>query len=341
MNKRQKLPFHTNGMRFTAFDADGDGDRHARLLLGRRRLRGQPGRSGGRPHRRRHHRAALSVPQRRRTAGAGRTHRADDRATDVRQRTRLAQRRRRSATACANSGTRCRRACSAASARSGTLPGGLHVQRRAPALFNELYVAPRSGDARSAHRARLGEPVCARGERRERRRRPRGHRADQRRGRHHPVGAALLRPLLPGRERAGHLRFPADRRGDRHPLQGKRLDQRRRSRLPGRSRRGLLDGRRGPDRGAGRHAGPDRERGRDRHGAQPRPDLRSDRRPGADPLHRTQRDGRGEGDQRLAHGAARRRQAQGLARQGHQDHARHRAATCRTSTRKPRAAASR
>ena len=24
MNKRQKLPFHTNGMRFTAFDADGD-----------------------------------------------------------------------------------------------------------------------------------------------------------------------------------------------------------------------------------------------------------------------------------------------------------------------------
>ena len=24
MNKRQKLPFHTNGMRFTAFDADGE-----------------------------------------------------------------------------------------------------------------------------------------------------------------------------------------------------------------------------------------------------------------------------------------------------------------------------
>ena len=24
MNKRQKLPFHTNGMRFTAYDADGD-----------------------------------------------------------------------------------------------------------------------------------------------------------------------------------------------------------------------------------------------------------------------------------------------------------------------------
>ena len=24
MNKRQKLPFHTNGMRFTAFDADGN-----------------------------------------------------------------------------------------------------------------------------------------------------------------------------------------------------------------------------------------------------------------------------------------------------------------------------
>ena len=52
-----------------------------------------------------------------------------------------------------------------------------------------------------------------------------------------------------------------------------------------------------------------RERGRDRHGAQPRADLRSDRRPGADALHRAQRHGRGEGDQRRAPGAARRRHA--------------------------------
>ncbi len=70
--------------------------------------------------------------------------------------------------------------------------------------------------------------------------------------------------------------------------------------------------------------GPDRERRGNRHGAQPRPDLRPDRRPGADSLHRAQRHGRGEGDQRLAHGPARRRQAPGVAGQGDQDHARHR-----------------
>ena len=69
--------------------------------------------------------------------------------------------------------------------RGGTLPGGLHVQRRAPALFAELSERARSGDARSAHRARLGQPLRARGERGERRRRARGHRAHQRRGRHH------------------------------------------------------------------------------------------------------------------------------------------------------------
>jgi L-serine dehydratase len=41
-------------------------------------------------------------------------------------------------------------------------------------------------------------------------------------------------------------------------------------------------------------------------------------------LHRAQRDGRGQGDQRLAHGPTRRRQAPGIAGQGDQDHARHR-----------------
>jgi anthranilate/para-aminobenzoate synthase component I/L-serine deaminase len=112
----------------------------------------------------------------------------------------------------------------------------------------------------------------------------------------------------------------------RHPLQGERVHQRRRGRLPGRGRRGLLDGRRRPDRRAGRHQRADRERRRDRHGAQPRPHLRPDRRAGADPLHRAQRHGRGEGHQRLAHGPARRRQStrSSRARQGHQDHARHR-----------------
>ena len=54
----------------------------------------------------------------------------------------------------------------------------------------------------------------------------------------------------------------------------------------------------------GASARPGRERRRDRHGAQPRPDLRPDRRPGADPLHRAQRHGRDQGHQRQPHGHA-------------------------------------
>ena len=72
---------------------------------------------------------------------------------------------------------------------------------------------------------------------------------------------------------------------------------------------------------------PDRERRRDRHGASPRPDLRPDRRTGADPLHRAQRHGRDQGHQRRAPGAARRRHASRSPRQGHQDHVRNRRAT--------------
>ena len=48
-----------------------------------------------------------------------------------------------------------------------------------------------------------------------------------------------------------------------------------------------------------------RDGGRDRHGAQPRAHLRSDRRAGAGAVHRAVRDGGGEGDQRLADGPAR------------------------------------
>src|SRR5690606_22713822 len=182
--------------------------------------------------------------------------------------------------------------------------------------------APRR--CRSADHAGLGEPVRARGQRGERRGRPRGDGAHQRRGRHHPRRRPLLREVRAPCQRAGHLRLPPDRRRDRHPVQGERLDQRRRGRLPGRGGRGLLDGRRGPGRGDGRHHVAGRERGRDRHGTQSRPHLRPDRGTGADPVHRAQRDGLGQGHQCFAHGPARRRQAQGQPGQGHQDHARHR-----------------
>ena len=96
---------------------------------------------------------------------------------------------------------------------------------------------------------------------------------------------------------------PAHRGRDRHAVQGERLDLRRRGRLPGRGRLGLLDGRGRAGRGARRHPGAGGERRRDRHRAQPRADLRPGRRAGADPVHRAQRRGLGQGDHRGPDGA--------------------------------------
>jgi L-serine deaminase len=50
--------------------------------------------------------------------------------------------------------------------------------------------------------------------------------------------------FCPGASEKGVSRLPAHGRCDRHPVQGERLHQRRRGRLPRRGRRGLLDGRR-------------------------------------------------------------------------------------------------
>ena len=129
-----------------------------------------------------------------------------------------------------------RRGC----ATEGTLPGGFKVKRRAHRLYRDLISHPEAALARPAAGAGLGEPLRAGGERGERRRRPRGHRAHQRRGRHRAGGAALLRALRPRRHRCRRHRLPAHRRGDRPALQGERQHLRRRGRLPGRGRRGLL-----------------------------------------------------------------------------------------------------
>ena len=51
--------------------------------------------------------------------------------------------------------------------------------------------------------------------------------------------------FVPGANDDGVIDFLLTAGGDRHALQGERLDLRRRGRLPGRGRRGLLDGRRG------------------------------------------------------------------------------------------------
>ncbi len=172
--------------------------------------------------------------------------------------------------------------------QTGLLPGVLKVRRRAPRLYRML--------TESAHReaARchgLGECLRARRERGERRRRARGDRADQRRGRHRAGGAAFLPALRGRRERRGRHPLPAGRRRHGHALQAQRLHLRRRDGLPGRGRRRLLDGRGGPGRGAAGHQRADRERRRDRHGAQPRAHLRSGGGAGADSLHRAQRHG--------------------------------------------------
>ena len=100
-------------------------------------------------------------------------------------------------------------------AHEGTLPGGLRVRRRAP--DPAPAAARRERRPRSAARHGLGDPVRARGERGERRRRPRGHRADQRRGRDRPRGTALLHAVRPRRGRRRRGALPADRGGDRHP----------------------------------------------------------------------------------------------------------------------------
>ena len=98
------------------------------------------------------------------------------------------------------SGRSCRTACGRGCERDGILPGGLKVKRRARTLHAKLRP---SGNAlwsiRSDHG--LGQSVRTGGQRGERGRRPGRHRADQRRGRHHSGGAALLRPVRAGRRR--------------------------------------------------------------------------------------------------------------------------------------------
>ena len=68
-----------------------------------------------------------------------------------------------------------------------------------------------------------------------------------------PAVHRLLPPLRAWRERRRHRAVPAGRGRDRHALQAQRVDLGRRDGLPGRGRRGLLDGGRGPGRGVERH----------------------------------------------------------------------------------------
>ena len=198
-NRRDLLPLHSNGMRFTAFDSAGRDARSADLLLGGRRLRGQRGGDGGGAAGRGHDGAALPLPQRR---GAARElceehglavwelmlenekvwrSEAEIRAGLLRIWEAMQR--------CVERGCR----------QTGVLPGSLKVPRRAPALYQELTSRPEEALEGPADRARLGEPVRPRRQRGERGRRPGGDRAHQRRGRHRAGGAPLLPPVHPGR----------------------------------------------------------------------------------------------------------------------------------------------
>ena len=293
-----------------AFFAYDDGDElraRADVLLGRRRLRRGRDRGRRRPDQARRHRPALSLPTRRRAAGP------------VRARPGLPI-----------SGVMLANELVVAAPRPRSAPGCCDIwavmqecvmQR----LFERGDAARRAEGAAPARRSctgrlrdepvrrgsaaghGLGQPVRPRGERGERGRRPGGDRADQRRGRHLPAVLHYYARFVPGASDDGVVRFLLVRRRDRRALQGERVDLRRRGGLPGRGRLGLLDGGRSAVRGARRHARAGRERRRDRHGTQPRADLRPGRRAGSGAVHRAQRDGGGEGDQRRADRPARRR----------------------------------
>ena len=79
-HRRESLPLHANGMRFSAFDAAGSALDDPRVLLGRRRLRrqrrGRGRRQQAQGHRARHHGAAAALPQRRGPARASRSAKA-------------------------------------------------------------------------------------------------------------------------------------------------------------------------------------------------------------------------------------------------------------------------
>ncbi len=185
---------------------------------------------------------------------------------------------------------------------TGTLPGGLNVRRRAGRLRQTLESTDDSTDplramewvtlyalAVNEENAAGGRVVTA----------PTNGAAG--------IVPAVL-PLLPGLRRLllrGRCRpVPAHRRGRRDPVQGERLHLRGRGGLPGRDRLGVLDGGGRAGGGPRRNAGPGRERGGDRHRAQPRTDLRSHRRAGADPVHRAQRHRVDQGHHRRADGCA-------------------------------------
>ena len=141
-------------------------------------------------------------------------------------------------------------------AREGALPGGLKVQRRAKAIYDRLK-RDQGRNARAAHEIMDYVSVYAMAVNEE-------NAAGGRVVTAPTNGAAGVIPAVlryyrdhcGGASRAGLRELPADRGGDRRAVQDERFDLGRGSRLPGRGRRRLLDGRGGPLRRARRLATP-------------------------------------------------------------------------------------
>ena len=279
-------------------------------------------------------RRPLALPLRRRASRARPRVGAFDRgARCAPTRTRCARRARRTRT----SGT-CSTSCSLAwtegSTKTGPLPGGLAVERRAKAIFERLAENARR-NARPAHEIMDFVSVYAMAVNEE-------NAAGGRVVTAPTNGAAGVVPAVlryyrdhcGGRDARGPRRFPPDRDGDRRPVQAQRLDLRGGGRLPGGGRRRLVHGRGGPLRGPRRLERAGRERRRDRDGASPRHDLRSGRRPRPDPLHRAQRLRRRESHRRRLPRPPRRRPPPRFPRQRHQRPCARPGPTCSRNTRR-------
>jgi len=133
----------------------------------------------------------------------------------------------------------------------GELPGGLKVKRRARIARPAASVGePQSAEFDPGDG--LCEPVRDRSERGKRGGRAGRDRADQWCGRRDSRRPAILRRSLPGCVKGWHQNFSPDQFRDRRALQDECIDLRRRSRMPGRGRCGMLHGCRRPHRGTGR-----------------------------------------------------------------------------------------
>ena len=293
------LPLQRDG--FTATDSEGT-ELRAHLLLGRRRLRAEPGR-GGQPS----HLATRPVPD---PFGSGAELLEQDpsrgcgSAASMLANELVLTKRGRIRPGCCASG-RYAGVRDAAARPIGVLPGGLKVRRRAHAGRDSEWFL----DAPDPLRRWTGSRSTRSLSTRRTRRRPGRHRPDH--GRPASTGGpALLHPA------SCQVRTTTAWSASCSPRRRSACCSRRTRRSPGpRSAARARSARRArwPPAGLAEVLGgtPEQvgERGRDRHRAQPRADLRPGRRAGADPVHRAQRASARQGDHRRPDGRPRRRHA--------------------------------